>query len=311
MSAILSFFLMGMSSAAGGGTWITRALPSDAHVIQTVSVRDHSGLAAVTYSTSSQYLAIVSRSTDRTIWSKRLGGIPAELSSPEGGTVAARVPAAHGYRMVAVRVADNAVSSAIAGHRSGQIFGDEGAWLTRSGLVTHERDWQHKGSVRYRIVQSYRWNGRAYTAARRIEVPDYPNHQYPSPNAVLHPSNGDTVLLRLEVADTEAERETGLMNRASLDADSGMVFVWQQLSEDAFWMQNTEIPLSVAFLSQSGKILAIDEMQPETTTLHFSPQPYWSAIEVNEGYFEQHGIVVKDTIKLDLDGKLDLREKLA
>jgi len=111
----------------------------------------------------------------------------------------------------------------------------------------------------------------------------------------LHPSAGITVRLVTQIADTSAERGTGLMNRECLPEDSGMIFAFPADTTTAFFMENTLIPLSIAFIQADGKIVHIEDMQPETTTNHISPAPYRYAIEVSQGWFAENGIDVGDT----------------
>lgn len=96
--------------------------------------------------------------------------------------------------------------------------------------------------------------------------------------------------LALEVARSDAERATGLMNRDALPADSGMVFVFPQLSNARFWMKDTRIPLSIAFVAEDGTILDIQDMQPESLEPHGPATPYLYAIEANQGWFASHGV---------------------
>jgi uncharacterized protein len=96
--------------------------------------------------------------------------------------------------------------------------------------------------------------------------------------------------LVLEVARTDQERATGLMNRQSLAPDSGMVFVFPQATSAHFWMKDTLIPLSIAFVAEDGTILDVQEMQAESLDQHASPAPYRYAIEAAQGWFTQHGV---------------------
>jgi len=93
-----------------------------------------------------------------------------------------------------------------------------------------------------------------------------------------------------EVAATEATRTIGLMNRFSLQPDHGMVFVFKEPKELAFWMKNTYVPLSIAFIGADGRILNIDDMAPQTETTHPSRGPALYALEMKKGWFAQHGI---------------------
>ena len=94
--------------------------------------------------------------------------------------------------------------------------------------------------------------------------------------------------VRVELALTDAARERGLMFRRSLGTRAGMLFVFATPVEAAFWMKNTRIPLSVAFLDAGGRILAIRRMAPcprEPCPVYGSPAPYRLALEVNAGAF--------------------------
>jgi len=107
--------------------------------------------------------------------------------------------------------------------------------------------------------------------------------------------------LRVEVADTPKAREHGLMGRTSLGADEGMAFLFDGPTEDTFWMKNTLIPLSIAFWDDRGRIVAILDMSPCTTDscpTYRPDQPYVGAVEVNRGFFEEHGVRVGDTVAL-------------
>lgn len=99
------------------------------------------------------------------------------------------------------------------------------------------------------------------------------------------------VALKAEVADTPLESETGLMFRNSLPEDQGMIFVFDAPRQANFWMKNTRIPLSIAYLDTAGRILEIRSMKPFDETLvrsAFDNVVY--ALEVNEGWFDRHKI---------------------
>ena len=93
-----------------------------------------------------------------------------------------------------------------------------------------------------------------------------------------------------EVAATEAARTTGLMNRFSLQPDHGMLFVFRKPEPQAFWMKNTYVPLSIAFIGAAGRILNLDDMAPQTESTHPSRGPALYALEMKKGWFAQHGI---------------------
>ncbi len=93
-----------------------------------------------------------------------------------------------------------------------------------------------------------------------------------------------------EVAATNATRETGLMNRFSLAPDSGMIFVFARPSPQAFWMRNTFVPLSIAYIDKDGRILNIEDMAPQTDATHWSLGDALYALEMRQGWFLQKGI---------------------
>ena len=102
----------------------------------------------------------------------------------------------------------------------------------------------------------------------------------------------------MEVARTPLQRERGLMHRRSLPEDEGMLFVFDRPVRHAFWMKDTRIPLSLAFLGPSGRIIEIQEMTPFDTTLHLPLAEYSCALEMNRGWFERNRIGVGDSIGL-------------
>ena len=110
----------------------------------------------------------------------------------------------------------------------------------------------------------------------------------------------------LEVADTGEERARGLMARPSLPPDRGMLFVWEDESVRSFWMLNTLIPLDILFIDGQGMVVDVQTMTPEPgvpaseLTIYESAAPAQHALEVNAGAAERCGIVVGDTVTLEL-----------
>lgn len=96
--------------------------------------------------------------------------------------------------------------------------------------------------------------------------------------------------LSVEVARTEAQKTRGLMYRERLGKDEGMLFVYEQEEVLSFWMKNTRLPLSIAFIDRSGTIVDIQDMQPFSLEVHVSPIPVRYALEVNQGWFRKQGI---------------------
>jgi uncharacterized membrane protein (UPF0127 family) len=115
--------------------------------------------------------------------------------------------------------------------------------------------------------------------------------------------------LDLELARTSQEHEVGLMFREYLPPDSGMLFVYQFQAREAYWMYNTLIPLSIAWIDRDGTIVDIQDMprlndpsNVQEASQHTYPPaaPYWYALEVNQGWFVQHGVGVGQQILLCL-----------
>jgi uncharacterized membrane protein (UPF0127 family) len=96
--------------------------------------------------------------------------------------------------------------------------------------------------------------------------------------------------LEAEVAATDAQRQTGLMHRFSLPSDHGMLFVFASPRPLSFWMRNTFIPLSIAYLDAEGRILNIEDMAPQDERSKVSVAPALYALEMRKGWFAQKGI---------------------
>lgn len=97
-------------------------------------------------------------------------------------------------------------------------------------------------------------------------------------------------LIRAEVANTLESRTQGLMFRKYLGPNEGMLFVFPQAEPQCFWMKNTLIPLSIAFLDAKGSIVSTDEMQPMTETPHCAAGPAKFALEMTAGWFAAKGL---------------------
>jgi len=103
--------------------------------------------------------------------------------------------------------------------------------------------------------------------------------------------------IQAEVADNPDLREVGLMNRTSLPTNSGMLFIFEQKAGNCFWMKNTKLPLSIAFIADDGKIVNIEEMQADTTNNHCPKAPIRYALEMNKEWFSERVIVPGNTIQ--------------
>lgn len=102
--------------------------------------------------------------------------------------------------------------------------------------------------------------------------------------------NAGMYVIQAEVAATEAQRELGLMKRKTMAPNAGMVFLFERPAQVCMWMKNTLLPLSVAFMDDAGKIINIEDMQPETTNSHCTAAPATYALEMNQGWFKQKNI---------------------
>ena len=102
--------------------------------------------------------------------------------------------------------------------------------------------------------------------------------------------------IEAEVAANNAARMQGLMQRKSMATQRGMLFVFDRDAQHCMWMKNTFLPLSVAFLDEQGRILNIEDMQPQSEDNHCAVQPARYALEMNVGWFTQRGIRRGDRI---------------
>lgn len=97
-------------------------------------------------------------------------------------------------------------------------------------------------------------------------------------------------LLQVQVASTGKQREVGLMWRKEMPIQEGMLFVFEQAAGQCFWMRNTLIPLTAAFIADDGTIVNLADMQPQSDTSHCSGQPVRFVLEMNQGWFAKRGI---------------------
>ena len=108
-------------------------------------------------------------------------------------------------------------------------------------------------------------------------------------SSVLKLSAGGHII-NTEVAATLEERDLGLMNRRSLPDNRGMLFVFPEARRHCMWMMHTRIPLSVAFIDDAGRIINIEDMQPDTSDYHCAAKPVRYALEMERGWFKKRGI---------------------
>jgi len=96
--------------------------------------------------------------------------------------------------------------------------------------------------------------------------------------------------IEVEVASTPERREVGLMHRAVMPMQHGMLFVFPNASRHCMWMKNTPLPLSVAFLDEAGRIINIEDMMPLTEESHCAAKAARYALEMNQGWFKARGL---------------------
>lgn len=119
-----------------------------------------------------------------------------------------------------------------------------------------------------------------------------------STTVAIDASGGQRVEVEVEIADDYAERQRGLMERTELAENAGMLFVFDREQQLSFWMRNTLIPLSIAYIDAEERIIDIQDMQPLDETGHPSAEPAMYALEVNQGFFDERGVRVGDGVAL-------------
>jgi uncharacterized membrane protein (UPF0127 family) len=96
--------------------------------------------------------------------------------------------------------------------------------------------------------------------------------------------------IRAQLAITPMQRQIGLMHRREMPSHEGMLFVFDEPSQQCFWMRNTLIPLSIAFLADDGTVVNLADMKPQSDDSHCSARPVRYALEMNQGWFAKRGI---------------------
>ena len=96
--------------------------------------------------------------------------------------------------------------------------------------------------------------------------------------------------MQVQVAATPDQRAIGLMHRAEMPQAEGMLFAFEQATQQCFWMKNTLLPLTAAFIADDGTIVNLADMKPQTTDAHCSDQPVRWVLEMNQGWFAKRGI---------------------
>jgi uncharacterized protein len=97
-------------------------------------------------------------------------------------------------------------------------------------------------------------------------------------------------LIQAQVAATADQRATGLMFRTEMPANEGMLFVFEQAAVQCFWMKNTLLPLTAAFVADDGRIVNLVDMKPQSLDSHCSEKPVRYVLEMNQGWFAKRGL---------------------
>jgi uncharacterized protein len=97
-------------------------------------------------------------------------------------------------------------------------------------------------------------------------------------------------IIDAQLALTPEQRQTGLMLRKEMPQHEGMLFVFEQPAQQCFWMKNTLLPLTAAFVADDGTIVNLADMKPQTLDSHCSAQPVRYVLEMNRGWFDKKGI---------------------
>ena len=97
-------------------------------------------------------------------------------------------------------------------------------------------------------------------------------------------------LITAQVAATPEQRQIGLMLRTDMPQQEGMIFLFEQSSQQCFWMKNTLLPLTAAFVADDGRIVNLVDMKPQTLDAHCSQEPVRYVLEMNQGWFAKKGI---------------------
>lgn len=108
----------------------------------------------------------------------------------------------------------------------------------------------------------------------------------------------ESLFSKIEVVSNSQERKLGLMYRENLPYDNAMFFIWEYKKRQCMWMRNTYIPLNVAYLDSSGKILEIYDMVPLSDESVCSKKRVRYALEVNLNWFEDNNILVGDVLDI-------------
>ncbi len=121
-------------------------------------------------------------------------------------------------------------------------------------------------------------------------VPPASAQEVPQLNLQRTKLSAGMYVIDAQVALTPEQREIGLMMRKEMPQQEGMIFIFEQPGQQCFWMKNTLLPLTAAFVADDGTIVNMADMKPQTTDSHCSAQPVRYVLEMNKGWFAKKGI---------------------
>jgi uncharacterized membrane protein (UPF0127 family) len=97
-------------------------------------------------------------------------------------------------------------------------------------------------------------------------------------------------LIQVQIASTPDQRSIGLMSRRDMPTNEGMLFIFERPETQCFWMKNTLLPLTAAFVADDGTLVNLADMKPQTTDSHCSTKPVRFVLEMHQGWFDKRGI---------------------
>jgi len=140
----------------------------------------------------------------------------------------------------------------------------------------------------------------ACSPAKRSAPEAGPAQTRAAPQVTIETAGGRALTVTVDLARNDAERQRGLMYRASLEPDHGMLFVFDETAPHAFWMKNTLIPLDMIFIDGVGQIAGVVERaEPQTTTPRIAGGPSRYVLEVIGGWCAAHGVGAGDRVRFD------------
>jgi uncharacterized membrane protein (UPF0127 family) len=121
----------------------------------------------------------------------------------------------------------------------------------------------------------------------------------PTARVIVEPRRGGSFPVAVEVARTDSERARGLMNRSALAPESGMLFIFDELADHAFWMKNTLIPLDMIFIGEDGRVTGVVARATPGSLEPRSGGPSRFVLEVDGGWAEAHGVAKGDPVRFE------------